>query len=478
MDTKRAEAIDLPEAFAIAGGIAVSPEVLGAVAVAGLACYGLYVASPYLDDFKNYVESQFAGLATSAVMDYCAYYQDSDGNSYAGLTDDGLSYVHALSQSDSVPLKSKSTTNTDSSSGSYEYNGFYMQSYTLSTVLGTVYTSFHVPVTDTLNVMFTYPQNPTYSPNTYSISATDLSSFSDFGSYVYYRVAVATIVSGSPHYTKLQYSTDGSTWYNCPNTVNISSSSTVFYFGYNTTSNTVYVPASQVLDNGDVVDVGDGTVAVPISGQYDSSNNTVYKGIEGANAGVVNGLVAKTGTNTGTGDGTGTGSDASYWSQLWDWLKEILDGVKSIPEALEGLPADIASAIGSLLQSLFVPSDTFFTDEFNKMKAPIINSFPNDLNVLNSLDDNSFEFDDIHISYSPFSGLPGIDAVIVSASTVHQYIDYIRGATSCLWVFLLLLYIWRKINYFFSGNEIIQPTIYSGHGGGGYRRSSKGDGGS
>ena len=151
-------------------------------------------------------------------------------------------------------------------------------------------------------------------------------------------------------------------------------------------------------------------------------------------------------------DTTGT-IDASTGVLSIPILGDILKALLDILQFLKDMIGNFVSALTKMITDIFVPTDTFFNDEFNKLKAPVVAKFPHNLDILNSLKTDGFSFSDIKIT------IMGVTGVIVSAKFVNDNISLIRALTSCFWVFLLIMYVWRKINQFLTGNEVIQPAV-------------------
>ncbi len=448
LNTKRANADAISSVIALTTGGFISAEAIPILIAAAIPLVGYEVYEKYKDDFLNYI---IANLGTDFIEAYCHIYQDSAGATYAGIDSAGLDELQNMlsnfsSSSAIVPEPISSTDNTISGTPQpYMLNGFYMNPILFKYInnFQTPYEKFTVKYGDTFYCQLSY--NGVSKTNSFTPLG-DTTVFIWQNSDTFF---ISYLTSTS--FTNLL------TW-------TLYNSNVYIDYGYYTTSKTVYVPASSTISgtgiDGSASDkVGSSVVAVPISGQYDSSKgDIVYAPIDGStNATLVDGLNVKTSTQTGTG----TGTDASYWSQLWDWLRQILDGVKSIPEALEGLPADIASAIGTLLQSLFVPTSADFTDFYDDIQNDVQVKFPYSLSILNSLKVGADEFTDIHVN------IWGHDCVIVSAQFVNNNISWIRVVTSCFWLFALVVYIWRKINSVLGGNDVNSTTVYAPNNGGG-----------
>ncbi|OOM69523.1 hypothetical protein [Clostridium sp. BL-8] len=451
----KAYAIGIDTPLEIAAGVLLSPEIAGALAVAGIGYTGYYLYSNYSDDVKDYLMTEILNYGIDKTI---SIYSDGSGHDYAGLTNDGLNFIQSkandLKKGSSLPVSTGKTTSntTPHSLDPFMSNGFYMQPYNLS--VG-VYTTFNVSYGDKLSFYYydnfgAYKQSSSYTPT----ADCEIS----FQTY---------IDSSNRALLGLRASFDGgSTWRDVNTEVSTKTSGYMVFLGYNTVSNTVYVPSSSAISGdgieGNASDSVQGTVAVPISGQYDSSKGeTVYAPIDGSTtATVVNGLNVKTGTNTGTGSGTGTGTDASFWSELWDWLEKIYKGIIDIPAAIGALPGLIVTSIESALSYTFVPTATDFSDFNDSLQNDVKAKFPYSMDILKSLEVGADEFTDIHVN------IWGHDCIIVSAQFVNSNISWVRIVTSCFWLFLLVVYVWRKINAVLGGGDINSTTVYAPTGGG------------
>lgn len=306
-----------------------APLVLGI----GVLYLGYKVYDAYGDDVKSFINKEVLSLRSSAVNAYFKHYKSSDGSDYIGLTDDGVNWaqseITSYSSKTAIPHDvSGSVTNPFESSSSpkdFEYDGYLMHPYALL-ANGSIYNTFMISSGDTLSG---------YAGNSGSSAASIQTKFthtnmSTSNEYIRFRQLTQQIYC-------VEYSSDGSSWSSISNLY----SNPGYYntIGYSTTSNTVYVPGSQVFINtGSTGSLSSTeTMAIPISGQYDSTKGeTVYNAIDGATATAVSGLTAKDGSTTGEGTGAGTGTDTQtgFWDSLWDWLKNIIDGIRAIPKLI------------------------------------------------------------------------------------------------------------------------------------------------
>ncbi|UYZ36005.1 hypothetical protein OD350_28175 [Clostridium beijerinckii] len=296
---------------------------LGGVVGGGAGYAGYDIIERYKKEASDFIIKKSLSTLTTS---FFKFYSDSSGQKYVGIDGTGLDELKAeldslVHSNGSISVSTTQTTSNTSHSSPFMLDGFYMKPYSFySTSSNYVYDSFKINQGDTLNVCM----YSSYAPNSivkYSFTPTEDEwiRFSNKYSYL------------------MQTSFDNSTFSNySPSYLSLSSTCSI-YIGYNTVSNTVYVPASQVI-TGNGIDgkasdsVGDGVVAVPISGQYDSTTGQkVWAPIDGANVGVMTGLTAIDSTKVGSNVGSGTDTQTGFWDSLWDWLKNIIDGIKAIP---------------------------------------------------------------------------------------------------------------------------------------------------
>lgn len=121
------------------------------------------------------------------------------------------------------------------------------------------------------------------------------------------------------------------------------------------------------------------------------------------------------------------------------------------------------------IYNLFIPEPNYIAGQFGAIKLTMENKYTNSLEILNELKElDAEEFDDITVnvgallSHKPYDddgddedgnndGIHGFNVTIVSSGYVNRYIDYIRKATSCFWVFLLIVYLYNQIYFLIRG---------------------------
>jgi hypothetical protein len=122
-----------------------------------------------------------------------------------------------------------------------------------------------------------------------------------------------------------------------------------------------------------------------------------------------------------------------------EWTQSLADG--------------IVQAIKDALEWAFVPSDTFWIEKFNEIKLPIMEKFPQNITILNALAVGGDSFNDISMSAFYGEGNQSDSAVVVKAKYINDNIEWLRSATSCIWLFLLFVYVWKRVNGLLAGTN-------------------------
>lgn len=160
-------------------------------------------------------------------------------------------------------------------------------------------------------------------------------------------------------------------------------------------------------------------------------------------------------------------------TSLTNILNAINTGVESIVDALGNVTGGViewgqsfvdavVNAIESALTWAFVPADTFWVDTYEAVSEPIIEKFPQDITIINALKVDSVPFHDINVS---LMGTPSA-TIIEADDIINSKLDFVRSATSAMWVLLLVLYVWRKVNGFLVNHEYVggNTPVVSGGG--------------
>lgn len=338
---------------------------LGGVVSGGAGYAGYDIIERYKKEASDFIIKKSLSTLTNT---FFKFYSDSSGQKYVGIDGSGLDELQSMleemrhSSYECIPVfTNKTTSNTTVSSNEpFMLNGFYMKRYsgTSSTV---DYDKFTVNYGDSLSIQF-YSTNSPSTIRTATFSATD--------------DMVCKFTSKNGH-TFFYYSYDnGTTFYSYSNGITSGVGDSVF-IGYNTVSNSVYVPSAQVI-TGNGIDgkasdsVGDGIVAVPISGQYDSTTGQkVWAPIDGANVGVKTGLTAIDASKVDAGAGTDTGANTLTQEAVRDAVR---DGIGDSTVGNLDIPSDVPRLDFTPLEvatkkfPFCVPFD--FANLFGQLNAP------------------------------------------------------------------------------------------------------------
>lgn len=429
---------------AVVAGLEISGEAIVALSAVTLVAGGAVV------DYANGTDSKLLKkfgddlIATGQASQYLGVQINSAGDKILTWTTDGLSWL----KSELTSVGSSPFSNGSIGSYSCPFNSSNTLSKLLTTI-GTIslspYQSYTLTGSD-----WSYVGNRRYSSSsvTYTIKSDQ-----------YYNSQLSVELwssDGSAFLGNLHNFTIGGD-YSFSLDVSLSPVPSHLLNDYSVCPDVIGFSTSKDSTGADVLP----STGVPLTGSVDDTGTTVYNPSVpipyGKTWGDISADLGITYPNTDTGTGvidtptTGTVSDTGVLSIpiLGDILKALLD----ILQFLKDLIGNFITALTKMITDIFVPSDTFFTDEFNKLKTPVVAKFPQNLDILNSLKIDGFQFSDIKVT------IMGATGVIISSRFVNENINFIRAITSCFWVFLLVMYVWRKINQFLTGNEVIQPVV-------------------
>lgn len=134
------------------------------------------------------------------------------------------------------------------------------------------------------------------------------------------------------------------------------------------------------------------------------------------------------------------------FAKLWDWLKKILDGIL-------GLPAKLIALLTTLLSTLFVPSETFWLENFNELKLLFAEKLDTDsyLSVLDSIKNvTSPSFSDVKLPSIMGSG----ETIIIKASYINSALPTIHNWVKGLFFVLLVFYNLNNVYKLLRGGDI------------------------
>lgn len=349
---------------------------LGGVVSGGAGYAGYDIIERYKKEASDFIIKKSLSTLTNT---FFKFYSDSSGQKYVGIDGSGLDELQSMleemrhSSYEGIPVfTNKTTSNTTvSTKEPYMANGFYMVPYSFS--FGKVYDSFSLSSGDTID-FYIYDDMPDSASNAYKYTQT--------GSFTANKSCTVKFSTfPDSHKTWFQYSYDDVKWDSVFGSNNLqyiwNGVGSTVYIGYKTTSNTVYVPSAQVI-TGNGIDgkasdsVGDGIVAVPISGQYDSTTGQkVWAPIDGANIGVKTGLTAIDASKVDAGSGTDTGSNTLTQEAVRDAVR---DGIGDSTVGDLDIPSDVPRLDFTPLEvatkkfPFCVPFD--FANLFGQLNAP------------------------------------------------------------------------------------------------------------
>lgn len=196
-------------------------------------------------------------------------------------------------------------------------------------------------------------------------------------------------------------------------------------------------------------------------------NADTVKSIDAVNDSVINlgGTISNAFSAVGT---TITNAVNAVTTAITTTLTNAVNGVKTAVDSVQSVCANIKTAIDTLINNLattitnaiegaltwaFVPSETFWTDTFEAIKTPIMEKYPMDITILSALSTSGDSFDDIYLSAYYGNGNRSDSAVVVKAKYINDNINWIRSATSCIWIFLLFVYVWKRFNGLLAGTN-------------------------
>lgn len=151
-------------------------------------------------------------------------------------------------------------------------------------------------------------------------------------------------------------------------------------------------------------------------------------------------------------------SIGSFWGWLLDILKAILNAIKAIVTFLTTFFTKLMEMLIDLIKSLFVPSDTYFTDSFNKLK----NNFGNRLNYKTYTDlfDKTYSgssIKDVVINWQ------GQEITIVKFSEFESFRSFFNTVVYAFFFFLLAIYNYNQLYKMLRGTDLVSSGITIGH---------------
>jgi len=317
--------------YVLIGGALIATSAIVSIMIKAGHFSGYDVVSGYDVDIKTYLTNKILTLSAFELLKYFATSEDSSGQLYVEMTNEGYTWnktdwaVFDASAKEFHNFERSLNSTTDNTvtptptvMNPFMLDGYYMQPHKY--VDGEVWDTFIVKAHDILSYCMVSSSSPT------TVVKGTFTPVSDC--YVRYGIY------DNGNWMNVSY--DGITYKGfSPSTLYVTSTSVVSV-GYDTVSNTVYIPGSTVVkDTGIETGVATGsTVAYPISGQYSNeTGSTVYTGIDGGVATVVSGLTAKDLSKTATGEASTTGelTESAVRDAVRDGVKDATSTTFDVP---------------------------------------------------------------------------------------------------------------------------------------------------
>lgn len=145
----------------------------------------------------------------------------------------------------------------------------------------------------------------------------------------------------------------------------------------------------------------------------------------------------------GSDDGTGTPSVS------WDWLKVLLGNIGLLIESILDWLDGFWDTLLEFFKSLLVPTDTYFTDNFNDVTVALKEKIPDvDIEKLEDLAVGESTFKDIYADFF------GVRCLVIRGSVINNVISWARPIIQGLIVLFLLLYNYNQIYYLIRGTSL------------------------
>lgn len=136
-------------------------------------------------------------------------------------------------------------------------------------------------------------------------------------------------------------------------------------------------------------------------------------------------------------------------SVSWDWLKVLLGKISSLIEGISDWLDNFWSNLLEFLKSLLVPTDTYFTDNFNDVTVALKEKVPDvDIKQLEELAVGESTFKDIYANFF------GTRCLVVRGSVINNVISWARPIIQGLIVLFLLLYNYNQIYFLIRGTSL------------------------
>lgn len=196
----------------------------------------------------------------------------------------------------------------------------------------------------------------------------------------------------------------------------------------------------------------------------DSDSVTSTPSYEVWNPGTVIGLPS---IDTGSDDVTDTPSyevinppsaDTDTPSTAWDWLKALLQSILDLIRSISDWLTNFWDKLLEFIISIFVPSDSYFTDKFSDIMISLEQKLPNiDISKLNDLAVGEYKFEDIYATFF------GIECLVVRGSIINNIVGWAKPIIQGLIGLFLLLYNYSQVYKLIRGGSLVGSSNVVGN---------------
>lgn len=145
------------------------------------------------------------------------------------------------------------------------------------------------------------------------------------------------------------------------------------------------------------------------------------------------------------------GDDTETPSLSWDWLKNLFNKLLEMIQNIIDWLTNFWDNLLEFIKSIFVPSDSYFTDKFGDIMDKLEDKMPTlDINKLEQLAVGESRFEDVYATFF------GMRCLVVRGSVINQVVGWARPIIQGLLTLLLLLYNYNQIHFLIRGKSIVR----------------------
>lgn len=135
-----------------------------------------------------------------------------------------------------------------------------------------------------------------------------------------------------------------------------------------------------------------------------------------------------------------------------NFIKDKVGSLPSIKDSIINLPSTIVSAIGSLLKTLFVPSDAFLQEKFNWIQSALktkVNADAYDSIIKSFKSAKQGQFTDVEIK------IMGVQGKILDGSWIRNVLGTFHNWIRGLMFILLIFYNYNQVYKLIRGTDMV-----------------------